>query len=99
MAANGLKYGASLEIRQDINAAAGGGGFGSISSRSSARNQLYFRKLWGYLGTDTLGTIRLGATDGPTSLYMTGNFENFNDGGLNGDVPGLLSGATATPWP
>ena len=99
VAANGLKYGASLEIRQDINAAAGGGGFGSISSRSSARNQLYFRKLWGYLGTDTLGTIRLGATDGPTSLYMTGNFENFNDGGLNGDVPGLLSGATATPWP
>lgn len=99
VAANGLRYGASLEIRQDINAAAGGGGFGSISSRSSARNQLYFRKLWGYLGTGTLGTIRVGATDGPTSLYMTGNFENFNDGGLNGDVPALLSPATQPVWP
>lgn len=99
VAANGLKYGASLEIRQDINAAAGGGGFGSISSRSSQRNQLYFRKLWGYLGTDTLGTVRLGATDGPSSLYMTGNFENFNDGGLNGDVQALLAPAAQPVWP
>lgn len=99
VAANGLKYGASLEIRQDNSTGAGGGQFGSISNQSRGRNQLYFRKLWGYLGTDTLGTIRLGSTDGPVSLYMTGNFENFNDGGLNGDIPGLQSPATAVIWP
>ena len=99
VAANGLRYGASLEIRQDNGAGAGGGQFGSISNQSRSRNTLYFRKLWGYLGTNTLGTIRLGSTDGPTSLYMTGNFENFNDGGLNGDVPSLQSPATAVIWP
>lgn len=92
VAANGLKYGSSLEIRADNYSGAANGVFGSISQASRSRNTLYFRKMWGYLGTDTLGTIRLGSTDGPVSLYMTGNFENFNDGGLNGDVPGLLSG-------
>lgn len=99
VAANGLKYGASLEIRQDQSSGAGGGAFGGISQSNRSRAGLYFRREWGYLGTDQLGTIRLGNSDQPSSLYMTGNFENFNDGGLNGDVPGLLSQATAVTWP
>ena len=99
VAANGLKYGASLEIRQDQTAPAGGGAFGSISQQNRARAGLYLRREWGYLGTNELGTIRLGSTDGPSSLYMTGNFENFNDGGLNGDVPSLLAGNLAITWP
>jgi predicted porin len=60
---------------------------------------LYYRREWGYLGTDRLGTIRLGSTDSPSSLYMTGNFENFNDGGWNGDVPALMAGRTQITWP
>ena len=99
VAANGLKYGASLEIRQDNNSAAGGGAFGSVSQQNRSRGNLYLRREWGYLGTDQLGTIRLGSTDQPSSLYMTGNFENFNDGGLNGDVPAFQSGATQFTWP
>ncbi len=87
IAANGLKYGANLEIRQDAGGPAGGGTAGSISGQNNVRSKLYFRRVWGYLGTDSLGTIRLGSTDQPTSLYMTGNYENFNDGGSNGDVP------------
>ncbi len=99
VAANGLKYGSSLEIRQDQVSGAGGGAFGSISQTSRSRAGLYFRRVWGYLGTNELGTVRLGAVDSASSLYMTGNFENFNDGGLNGDVPSLLNQNTYITWP
>jgi predicted porin len=99
VAANGLKYGASLEIRQDTNAPAGGGANGSISGQDPKRAGLYFRRVWGYLGTNEAGTIRLGSTDQPTSLYLTGNFENFNDGGWNGDLPGFFAGNVAPAWP
>ncbi len=99
VAANGLKYGGSLEIRQDQSSGAGGGIYGSISQQDRARSGLYFRRVWGYLGTDQVGTVRLGAIDQPTSLYLTGNFENFNDGGFNGDLAFLTSGATLPAWP
>ena len=99
VAANGLKYGASLEIRQDTNAPAGGGANGSISGQNPKRSGLYFRRVWGYLGTNEAGTIRLGSTDQPTSLYLTGNFENFNDGGWNGDVPGFFASNVTPAWP
>ncbi|GAC1337442.1 MAG: hypothetical protein NVSMB18_02330 [Acetobacteraceae bacterium] len=99
VAANGLKYGASLEIRQDQNSGAGGGTFGGISGQNRARAGLYFRREWGYLGTNEFGTIRFGSTDQPSSLYMTGNFENFNDGGLNGDVNGLVATPLQVTWP
>ncbi len=99
VAANGLKYGASLEIRQDNPAATGGGANGSITGQNRARGALYFRREWGYIGTNELGTIRVGSTDSASSLYMTGNFENFNDGGLNGDVPALITGNNQITWP
>ena len=99
VAANGLKYGASLEIRQDVSNGAGGGVNGSISGRNPSRSQLYFRREWGYIGTNELGTIRVGSIDQPTSLYMTGNFENFNSGGLNGDLPANAVGNSSITWP
>ena len=99
IAANGLKYGANLEIRQDQNSGAGGGAYGSISQTSRTRAGLYFRRAWGYLGTNELGTIRVGSIDSASSLYMTGNFENFNDGGWNGDAPGFIAGNAQLTWP
>ncbi|HYZ62579.1 MAG TPA: porin [Acetobacteraceae bacterium] len=99
IAANGLKYGASIEIRQDQSSGAGGGMFGSISTQNRARSALYFRRIWGYLGTNEIGTFRFGSIDQPSSLYMTGNFENFNDGGWNGDVPALIAGNNQVTWP
>ena len=98
VAANGLKYGASMEIRQDAASGAGGGIYGGISQQGSARSTLYFRREWGYIGTDKIGTIRLGSVDGPLSLYLTGTFENFNDGGANGDFPGFLPGNLYGYW-
>ena len=99
IAANGLKYGASLEIRQDNASGAGGGTYGSVSGQGQRRGELYFKRSWGYIGTDQLGTIRLGSTDQPSSLYMTGNFENFNDGGFNGDVGSMAAQVTQLTWP
>ena len=100
VAANGLKYGASIEIRQDNNTGAGGGQFGGISLQNQRAGELYVRREWGYLGTDQLGTVRLGSTDSPSSLYLTGTFENFNSGGLNGDiVDAVVPGALQIVWP
>ncbi len=102
VAANGLKYGASLEIRQDAGGAGartGGGAAGGISGQNPTRSPLYFRREWGYIGTDQLGTVRVGSSDPASSLYMTGNFENFNDGGLNGDIPAFVTPNNQITWP
>ncbi len=90
VATNGLKYGASLEIRADNNYGAGGGFAGSVTGQNRTRDALYFRRQWGYIGTDKFGTVRVGSTDNPGSLYLTGTFENFDAGGLNGDIPGMF---------
>ena len=60
---------------------------------------MYFRREWGYIGTDQLGTVRVGSSDSASSLYMTGNFENFNDGGLNGDIPAFVTPNNQITWP
>ncbi len=102
VAANGLKYGASLEIRQDNGgqfARTGGGAAGSISGQNQSRSALYFRREFGYIGLDQLGTVRVGSSDPASSLYMTGNFENFNDGGFNGDIPGFVTPNNQITWP
>ncbi len=99
VAANGLKYGASLEIRSDNGSGAAFGQYGGAYNQARARNGLWLFREWGYIGTDKLGTIRLGETDQPTSLYATGTFENFNDGGWNGDVLFTLPGNLIPAWP
>jgi predicted porin len=99
VAANGLKYGAALEIREEHSYGAGGGVYGSISASNRSRDGLYFRRQWGYLGSDKFGTLRMGSADGPMSLFLTGTVENFNDAGWNGDVGGLLPGNLQLAWP
>ena len=99
VAANGLKYGASLELRQDNPDAAGGGVYGSPSGQNQRQGVFYLRREWGYIGTDKLGTLRLGASDQVTSLFLTGTFETFNDGGLDGDIPAFLPGAAQLNFP
>jgi hypothetical protein len=98
-ATNGLKYGAFMEIRQDYTSGAGGGVYGSISGSVQRRSGLYFRREYGYFGTDQLGIVRVGSGDQPTSLFITGNFENFNDAGWNGDLPADIAPALQIAWP
>lgn len=99
VAANGLKYGAFLEIREDNGIAPGGGANGSTSGAARGRGELYFRRETMYFGADNLGYLRIGATDQPTSLMLTGNFENFNDGGWNGDVEDMFPTGASLTWP
>jgi predicted porin len=99
IAANGLKYGAFVDIWQERNSAPGGGTGGSISAADRVRGNLYVRREWAYLGTDALGTVRMGSGDPVAGLYQTGTFENFNDGGWNGDVENEISVNAAPTWP
>jgi hypothetical protein len=104
VAANGLQYGAFVEIRSEnylapgnTNLIANSGG-GSISASDRAQ-YLYLRRAYGYFGLPSLGTLRFGTTDGPTSLFETGTFENFNDGGWNGSTPNGFSSNTTPVFP
>jgi hypothetical protein len=97
--AGGLKYGASIEIRQDNTVAPGGGDAGTVSAVDTQRGNLYVRREWGYLGTDQLGVLRFGTIDDVSSLYLTGVLENFNDGGWNGDVRYGLATNAQLRWP
>jgi hypothetical protein len=99
MTAGGIKYGASVEIRQDDSAAPGGGDAGSVSGADVYRGGLYVRREWGYIGTADLGTLRFGTIDDVSSLYLTGVLENFNDGGWNGDVRYGLASNAQLRWP
>ncbi len=99
IAANGLKYGAGVEIRQDGNYPAGNGSGGSISANSARDGILYVRRAWGYVGADRLGMVRFGETDGPSDLFMVGNNENFGDGGWNGSAAAYLPTQLWIYWP
>jgi hypothetical protein len=99
IAGNGLQYGAALEIRQDQAAPAGGGINGSISGDATARGALYLRREMAYVGADNYGFLRYGATDQPTSLFATGQFENFDDGAWNADLPNFFTANTRLTWP
>jgi hypothetical protein len=95
--ANGLKYGASIEVRQN----SGGTGVNNAVANlnGSNGNTLFFRRETGYVGTDRLGTFRFGQTDGVQGLYSVGTFENFDyEGGWNGDLPALFSPGAQLPW-
>jgi hypothetical protein len=99
VAANGLKYGGYIEIRQDNVVAPGGGVNGSISGASRTRGELYVRENFVYLGTGDLGFVRLGSTWGATTLLATGLFENFNDNGWNGYDLGAITTNSQVTWP
>ena len=98
MAANGLRYGVAAEIRQDNGGRSGGGAAGTISQQNNVRSALYWRRAYGYVAGDSWGTLRFGSGDGPATLFMTGNFENMNDAGWNGDLPSMLAGG-GPAWP
>ncbi len=112
VAANGLRYGTFVDIWNEKPIASGGGtslglgnattgpiSGGSISNTDRLAGTLYVRRAWVYMGLPSLGTLRFGSGDSPAGLFETGTFENFNDGGWNGDVPGLISGNAQPTWP
>ena len=87
--ANGLKYGASIEIRHDNGAAPAPQGTGGNS-------QLYVQREFLYVGADKFGKVLLGAAVQPSELFQSGNPANFNTGGWDGDLPGVFT--TGLPY-
>lgn len=103
LASNGLKYGMFYEVRI-VGAgdfASGSSGNPGISGRSTS-GTLFWRRDFGYLGTDQLGTLRIGQTDGPMSLLLIGTFDDFATGLFNGDINGAGVGgggfSGVVPW-
>jgi len=89
VAANGLKFGAQGELRQDNATASNGLGAGTP----------IWYTAYGYLGSDSFGQVRVGTPVSISASYLTGTNEGFNDGGWDGDVPGLLNAGYAPAWP
>lgn len=87
MAANGLRYGAQLEIR-----------FGSANARGDTRSQLFYRRMFGYVATPTLGQLRFGSGQtGAVELMHTGHIMGGIASGLwDGDLPTGISGQPAS---
>lgn len=91
---NGILYGANYEVRTNAVGAVGAG-----ASGNSTASTLYARRAYVYIGSATMGLVRIGQGDGPMSLFngnSTGEF--YSTGAWDGDVPGLFGNASL-PWP
>jgi hypothetical protein len=104
VAANGLQYGALIEIRHEKDSAAGvtagtANAGSSPSADEQSRGMLYVRREYAYFGLPQFGTIRLGSTDGPSYLFETGTFENVGDGMWNGSLPNSFDQNIEVTWP
>ncbi len=90
-AANGLRYGASIELRENFGAAdrsfantTTGGAANSPSANTSAQT-VYVRRAFTYLAADQVGLLRLGQADGVIGLFDNCIFTTQCwDGGING---------------
>jgi hypothetical protein len=108
MAANGMRYGAQMEIRTNNStlaartAAGVNTGPGSGASGQNNTQSLYLRRAFVYVGTDQLGIIRAGQSDGLIGLFDGGKttFQSFSgNGGFNGhDLQSAIGGNTAPPF-
>jgi hypothetical protein len=107
MATNGLKYGVFWEIRdnQSSGFAASGTAGNAGASGNNGSDTLFWRRDYGYIGTDQLGVLRVGQSDGPMSLFLVSTFDDFATGGWNGDINDFSNGGSyglsgsAPNWP
>ena len=87
VAANGLRYGAAAEIRENFVTPGAAGPAASPSTASSGQT-LFVRRAFTYIASDKFGLLRLGQGDGVVGLFDDGSFSNqLWDGGF-----GVLQG-------
>jgi len=104
MAANGLRYGAAMEIRQNAGTPANQGGANPNSGGGthSTTQTLYNRRSFVYIGTNELGIIRAGLGDGLITLFDQGRttMQTFSPTSVfNGsDLGNAIGGNSAAPW-
>ncbi len=102
MAANGMRYGAAIELRQNFmggNSLSSGvpGVTAASPSGNSSAQTVFVRRAFTYVGTDQLGILRIGTGDGVIGLFDGGVFTtqtwdagigNFNGGANQSLSPG-----------
>src|SRR3954452_3662855 len=66
LAANGLRYGASVELRENFGPA---GSPANSPSANSSNQTVFVRRAFAYLASDRVGLLRLGQTDGVLGLF------------------------------
>ena len=89
-AANGLTYGATIEIQEDQNRAA--------TSGVATKTSLDIDEQYIWLAYPTLGQLRMGDEDGPVlGQLLTGFNTSFGTGGFDGDVYDYIIGGNQRP--
>jgi hypothetical protein len=99
LATNGLRYGAAFELRQNFGNPNAATAFTSASGPSaySVSETVYVRRAFVYMGSDQVGILRIGQTDGVIGLFDNGTFTsqgwdggvgNFNGGAMQASAPG-----------
>lgn len=98
LATNGLRYGATIELRENFpnpNSATAFTGASSPSGYSSAET-VFVRRAFVYMGSDKVGIVRIGQADGVIGLFDNGSYSvqswdaglgNFNGGPMQGTAP------------
>jgi hypothetical protein len=109
VAANGLRYGAYLELRDDQKPTnvftAGSNSTGVLNGGATTnpdvaartRDVFYAYQDWGYIGMPETGTVRVGMMFPSNGMLLTGTMENFNDGGWHGSQS--LQSLQSITWP
>jgi predicted porin len=100
MATNGLRYGASMEIRQDFGPAVGSTA-NSGGSANSFSSTLFVRRAFTYVANERFGILRVGQGDGVIGLFDGGvtTFQNFDTGGWDGDFMGTIPSNAQLSFP
>jgi outer membrane protein OmpU len=101
MAANGLRYGGAIEIRENFTGQASSNTSTGASGFSSSET-LFVRRAFGYVAADTIGILRFGQADGLIGLYDNGvtTFQFLPGGNLaGGDLQSVAPGNAQIPFP
>jgi Gram-negative porin len=105
VSANGLRYGASAEIRENFGAADRTFAVNGVTVTPNAANSpsvnsstqtLYVRRAFTYIASDKAGLLRLGQTDGVIGLFDNGIFTSQGwDAGVGNFNGGFMTGSTS----
>ena len=104
MAANGLRYGAAIELRQNYAAAAQAEPLTNGGTGNTSNQTVYVRRAFAYIAADQFGIVRLGEMDGLIGTYdeggaTTGVFLSPSGTIVGGNLEGALPGnATMLPY-
>lgn len=90
-AANGLTYGATIEMQVDFNRGA--------TANTSSKTQFDTDEMYMWVASPTLGQLRVGDEDGVVlGALLTGFVTNFGTGGVDGDVYDYVTGPSRTSY-